>query len=157
MKRQEKGFSGGNHEVLKAVSTTTATKKKGKARVGKQQQGREDVGKKLTIEEKRADNNYGGELAESSLKTEGEDDQGLMQPGMDYWGDDDHHCLLCAVVEQISWGTCGWSTPFWDTGLMSRVGGCHHHHNHHPVCSDVLWDDCIWDLKDFKDDFDSAS
>ena len=106
---------------MKTTSTTTATKKKGKPRVVKEKI--DEVGK-VHIEENKRDND--GEVAEEVV----------MVMERDEWP-----CFFCAVVEQLSWGTC-WS-PFWDINLMGEAS--------HAFFSDVAWDDDIWDLKDIKD------
>lgn len=125
MKRQERAVPG-RTGMLKTISTTTSTKKKGKTRVDKKK--KEVVGKEI-IEEKRENDR---ELAET---LEGEEVMMVMD-----W--DERPCLLCEVVEQMSWGTC-WS-PFWEKmDLMAEA--------RHAFHSEVVWDDDIWELKDISD------
>ncbi|KAL3501718.1 hypothetical protein ACH5RR_036167 [Cinchona calisaya] len=126
MKRQERAIPGGTGRILKTISATASSpKKKGKTRsVGKGR--KEDQVGKAIIEDKR--DNYHGEFGE-------------VLKGEEYNWDDEWPCLLCEVVEQMSWGTC-WP-PFWETELMSEAG-------HHAFYSDVVWDDDIWELKDIK-------
>ncbi|KAL3510785.1 hypothetical protein ACH5RR_030186 [Cinchona calisaya] len=128
MKRQERAMQEGNG-ILKTISTATSSrKKKGKSRIGKVK--KEEV--KIELEKNKRDYNDNREFVEKAKEV-------VILMEWDEWP-----CLLCAVVEQLSWGTCYWS-PFRDMNLMGETSHDAFHSDH------VVWDDNIWDLKDIED------
>ncbi|CAI9096202.1 OLC1v1032288C1 [Oldenlandia corymbosa var. corymbosa] len=170
MKKQGKGAisGGGDHEMmLKATNpTTTAKKKNGKTRsISKKLLKGKDGGNgklniNLQVKEQILETTQNGCTATDGKFSEKIVEElevsvaGQLNHGV--WEDDDEYwrccCVFGAVFEQMLWGSSCWWSSSWDFELMKLVDGFHHHN---AFCCDVFWDDCIWDLNEFKDSLDS--